>query len=130
MKKNSTIQTLVLVALVCALSSCTYHRHHRHFTDVTISESPGIYRLRADYDENNTGKVQRYINRHIEPNGLFGSTHDYFDANTELNDHTKFYIKASPGKLLIKIDKRENSYESYMRIKDMCNGLADLLKEK
>jgi len=130
MKKNSTIQLVLAVAFLCTLFSCTYHRRHRHFTDVTISESSGTYRLRADYNEDNTQKVQRYINRCIEPNGLFSSTEDYFDANTELKDHTKFYIKASPGKLLIKINKGENDYESYARIKNMCEGIATILKKE
>ena len=129
MKKYSALQIFAAIALLFVLFSCSYHRRH-HGLDVSVSESHDSFRLRAYYDEDKTGKVQRYINRQLEPNGLFASNHDYFDVTTELTDRTKFYIKASPGKLFIEINKNENSYASYNRIKMMCQGVAEVLKEK
>jgi len=129
MKKKSIVLSAVFIILMGLFFSCTYRRHH-HNISVSISESSDTYRLRAEYDENNTWRVQRYINRQLEPNGLFASTEDHFDVTTELKDRTRFYIKAEPGSLLIKINKHENSYESYMRIKTMCRGIAGVLKEK
>jgi len=128
MKKKLTFMTAAVLS-ICLLTSCLHHGRHHHNINISISESGNIYKLNAEYNEDKTGKVQRYINRQIEPNGLFGSTEDYFDVTTELKDRTKFYIKASPGKLVIKLNKQENSYASYARIKNMCEGVAGILKE-
>jgi hypothetical protein len=128
MKKNLTLIAAVVIS-TCLFPSCLHHGRHHHNINISISESGDTYKLDAKYNEDKTGKVQRYINRQIEPNGLFASTEDYFDATTELKDRTKFYIKASPGKLVIKLNKQENSYASYARIKNMCEGVARILKE-
>jgi hypothetical protein len=103
---------------------------NRHDTSISISEDDNTYRLVAYFNANSTGKVQQYINDSIKPNGLFSSENDYMDVNTTLADKTEFYVKESPGKLKIAIDKRKNSYASYLRIKKMCNGIKDILAGK
>jgi len=127
MKKNCLLAIAAIISII-VFFSCHHHNHGGR-TSVGVSESDNIYKLEAVYNEDLTGKVQRYINRQIEPNGLFESTNDYFDVTTQLKDRTRFYIKASPGRLLIKLNKKENSYESYTRIKAMCQGIVGLLKE-
>jgi len=132
MKQHLTLLTIIIIS-ACLFSNCSRHhryRIHDNNLDLTVSESGYVYKLKADYNEDKTGDVQRYINQSIEPNGLFSSSEDYFDINTELKDHTRFSIKSSPGKLEIKLNKRENSYASYKRIKEMCEGVAGVLKEK
>ncbi len=51
------------------------------------------------------------------------------DGTIALDDHTKIYIKKSPGVLEIKLDKDENSSESYNEIKSMCQGMEKVLTE-
>ncbi len=41
------------------------------------------------------------------------------DATVMLDDKTVFYIKIIPGVLLIKLNKRENDFTSYNRIKKL-----------
>jgi len=103
---------------------------NRNNTSITITENDDTYQLAAYYNANSTGKVQRYINSAIKPNGLFASENDYMDITTTLADKTDFYIKESPGKLKIAIDKRKNSYASYLRIKKMCEGIKNVLGDK
>jgi hypothetical protein len=74
--------------------------------------------------------VEGYINKCISPDQMGSSVNDYIDANTTLNDNTMFYIKESPGKLKIKLDKTENSTASYYRIKKMCDGVTSLIAGK
>ena len=131
--KKSLIILSTIVLSICLFASCSRHhryRIHDNNLDLTVSEFGYVYRLKANYNEDKTAAVQRYINQSIEPNGLFSSSEDYFDINTELKDHTRFSIKSSPGKLEIKLNKQENSYASYKRIKKMCEGVAGVLKEK
>lgn len=125
MKKNLSTPALVIIA-ICVLLGC--HRGGRHSLDLTVSESGSTYKLQAYYNRNKTGEVQRYLHRQLAPNGFFAGADDYFDAHTQLNDRTKFYIKSAPGILVIKLNKRENSYASYMRIKNMCEGVAGIVK--
>ena len=66
----------------------------------------------------------------MAPNGLFSSTHDYFNVYTELKDGTKFHVKSSPGRMDIQLNKEENSIESYNRIKSMCEGIKNILTQK
>lgn len=101
-----------------------------HNISITVSEEKDYYEFSANYDRSNTGRVEGYINSEISPDRLANSENDYVDANTSLPDNTRFYIKESPGKLKIKLDKRENSTASYYRIKKMCEGVKQLLAGK
>jgi len=101
----------------------------RHGLSLRYSESDRLYSLTAYYDRSQTWIVESYINRCTEPDRLFHSENDRIDAWTKLNDHTAFKIKSSPGELEIELDKRENSRQSYYRIKQMCEGIKnELLK--
>jgi hypothetical protein len=90
--------------------------------------------LEAEYNTSNSAKVLHYINSSLKPGGQPDQANDYFDINTRridvttiLSDKTEFYIKESPGKLKIALDKNKNSTASYYRIKKMCEGIQGLL---
>jgi len=97
---------------------------------ISVNENEETYKFSAVYDTNNTGRVQSYINNKISPNGLFQSENDYLDVSTTLADKTQFHVKESPGRLKIELDKRKNTYGSYIRIKKMCEGIKSLLAGK
>jgi hypothetical protein len=129
MKTSFFIAAFCLVALSIFVG---WSRFERNSDDVSISvsDTDDTYTFKASFNEDYTGKVQDYINHSIKPNGLFKSTHDYFNVTTTLKDGTDFYIKESPGDLKIVIDKRKNSTASYLRIKKMCDGVKEVLKGK
>jgi hypothetical protein len=101
-----------------------------HNISITVSEENEFYEFSANYDRSKTARVESYINEQIKPNQMGSSENDDVDANTSLPDNTRFYIKESPGKLKIKLNKRENSTASYYRIKKMCEGIQHLLAGK
>jgi hypothetical protein len=98
--------------------------------DISVNENADTYNFAAHYDAARTGTVYSYLNSSISPDRLGDSEKDYFDVTTSLPDGTNFYVKESPGKLKIALDKRKNSYASYMRIKKMCEGIKSLLAGK
>lgn len=104
--------------------------HSNHGLEISVKENDDIYQFTAYYNAANTYRVQKYINKSIEPNGLFSSENDRFDVNTKLADKTEFYVKESPGDLKITLNKRQNTTASYLRIKNMCNGIKELLVGK
>ena len=68
--------------------------------------------------------------KNISPDQMGSSENDYIDANPRLDDNTRFYIKESPGRLKIRLDKRVNATASYYRIKKMCEGVKELIAGK
>ena len=100
---------------------------NNHDTSIAISENNDTYTLTASYDRGHSRAVYNYINENIRPNQLGDSEKDYFDVTTSLPDKTVFYIKESPGKLKIELNKKKNSTASYHRIKKMCEGVKGLL---
>lgn len=52
------------------------------------------------------------------------------DGKIALNDHTIFYIKKYPGHIIIKLNKYENSEEAYERVRNMCEGIEDVIIDK
>jgi hypothetical protein len=103
---------------------------NNHNISVSVTEDDDTYAFSANYDRANTGRVEGYINSSISPDQMGNSANDYVDATTSLPDDTRFYIKESPGRLKIKLDKRANSTASYHRIKQMCEGVKQLLAGK
>ena len=103
---------------------------NNHDIAISVNENEDTYTFTASYDRGNSLAVYNYINKNISPDRLGDSEKDYFDVTTSLTDKTVFYIKESPGKLKIAIDKRKNSTASYYRIKKMCEGVKGLLAGK
>ena len=101
-----------------------------HNISITVSEDEDTYTFAAKYQSGQTAGVQRYINACISPNRLGDTESDQVDVTTSLPDKTQFYIKESPGRLKIELDKRKNSTASYYRIKRMCEGVKQLLAGK
>ncbi len=100
---------------------------NNHDISIAVNENDDTYTFTASYDRGHSRSVYNYINKNISPDQLGNSENDYFDVTTSLTDKTVFYIKESPGKLKIAIDKRKNSTASYIRIKRMCEGVKELL---
>lgn len=127
MKTSFFIAALCLVSLSIFIGWVKFQKNNGDVS-ITVKDTDDAYTYTASFDEDYTGKVQSFINHSIKPNGLFKSTHDYFDVTTTLKDGTDFYIKESPGDLKIEINKRKNSTSSYLRIKKMCDGVSNVLK--
>jgi len=129
MKASFFIAAFCLVALSIFVGWIKYQRNNGDIS-ISVKNTDDYYTYTASFAEDVTGRVQDYINYSIAPNGLFKSTHDYFNVTTTLADKTNFYVKESPGELKIEIDKRKNSTASYLRIKKMCDGISNVLKGK
>jgi hypothetical protein len=119
----------VSMFLLISFSSC-YNRYHYNGDDVsvTVNESDDEYKMSASFDEDKTRMVQNYISDRTGNNGIFRSGGNIqMDATTTLDDNIKLHIKFHPGRLKIDFDKTENSPEAYEEVKDICEGIKDLL---
>ena len=75
-----------------------------------------------------TARVDAYLDRTIGRYIKSSFRHSRIDGEIALGDLGVFYIKKYPGRLRIKIDKEKNSEEVYLELKDVCQGLKDVLK--
>ncbi len=116
------------VLLLSAFSSCYYH--HSNDVAISVKEDEEEYRLSARFDDSKTRAVQNFIKDYTASGKIFKhGSHNKIDATLTLDDNTRFYIKSYDGVLKIKLNKEENSEESYERIKEMCEGVKELLAE-
>jgi hypothetical protein len=129
MKTSFFLTAFCLISLSIFLV-WTKFKINDHDVAISINENEDTYTFSASYNEGKNKMVYNYINKSISPNKLGDSENDYFDVTTSLPDKTQFYIKESPGKLKIAIDKRKNSLASYYRVKKICEEVKKLLEEK
>ena len=111
---------------VSIFSSCYWHHHHD--VSISINDDEDIYQLSARFDDDKTRAVDNYIKACTETYGRFsyGGQGD-LEGTLILDDNTKVYVKSREGRLKIKFNKEENSEEAYEKVKDMCEGIKELL---
>jgi hypothetical protein len=73
--------------------------------------------MNAHFSKSKTRDVEEYMDLRIGGRRNTSLVNLRIDGNLALNDYTTFYIKKYPGRIEIKPDKDENSYEGYYRIK-------------
>lgn len=112
---------------VCAIAavawSCNTGGLH-----IRVKDADDYYRFSAKFDKAVSPRIHRFINSQIAPTRI-ESDRD-IDITTILDDETKFQWEASPGEIMIYLDRQENSKASYVRIKQMCEKIKDIIQEK
>ena len=116
---------LFYVLMFAGLTSCRWYDNGN--TDISYSEWSHYYSMKAHFNKNKTRKVESYMDERIGDRSNMSFANTRIDGQIALDDHTTFYIKKRPGFLEIKFNKRENSYESYQRIKAMCQGIKEVI---
>lgn len=128
--KTSFFLTMFCLISVSAFILYSKFEENSDNISISISDTDDTYRLNAAYGRSNSVRVLRYIDRCIGDDSYFEPTSWRIDVTTRLHDNTEFYIKESPGRLKIELDKRKNSTASYYRIRKMCDGLKGILAGK
>lgn len=119
------------VAIACYCWSCLSFHHKGDISiSVSVSDNRDTYTMSARYDPEQTKRVQECIDKHLGNKNHVSFRHAETDATITLDDGAKFYMKLFPGELKIKLNKTENSYDSYYEIKTMCDGIKNTLARK
>lgn len=105
-----------------------YKMSSHHNTNISISESDNSYEFYASYTNNKTLQVHRFLDNKLKTKQVFN--HGRVDAMITLSDNTNVYVKTTPGRLLIKLDKNDNSPEAYERIKRVGEDLRIKLEDE
>ncbi len=111
--------------MFASLTSCRWYDNKN--TDISYSEESHYYSMKAHFNKTKTRKVERYMDETIGDRGNMSFVNTRIAVQIALDDHTTFYIKKYPGFIEIKFNKGENSYESYQRIKTICQGIKEVI---
>lgn len=98
-------------------------------TEITISEDNDTYKMVAEFKEEKTLKIQKYMDECLK-SSHFSFRNTEADAVITLDDKTTFYMRSAPGRLTLKLDKKKNTAEVCARFKKMCQGVKDIIREK
>jgi hypothetical protein len=115
----------LILAVCCCGIFISWVKHHGHLRDGNISfqikESDQRFQVYATYDRDRTAAVRRYLDQELHTQDLFRKS--TIDADIILEDNTKLYVKNTPGRLVIKFNREDNSEESFREMKRLAEGL-------
>lgn len=114
---------LFLLSLLALTLSC--NRGGDDNLRIKVVDSDDTFEYSATFDPGRSPAVERFINSRIAPTHI--TSNGDMGVTTVLDDKTIFDYEASPGKLLITLDKDRNSKTGYYRIKSMCEGLSRVI---
>jgi hypothetical protein len=123
MKSVSLIKICVL--LICFISFG--FKKAADYTSVKITDSAHYYELNAVYDKAKTRSIQQYMNDCITDHSDMSFINAQLDADITLDSKMTFHIKAYPGELELKFDKRKNNTNDYTKFKKMCEGIKTVV---
>ncbi len=122
------LPALFFSAIACITVACSC-LHHNGNIDISYKDSGEYYSMDAYFSKEKTRDVEKYMDERIGRRSHMSFVNSRIDGTIALDDHTRFYIKKYPGRLTIKLDKDENSNESYREIKSMCQGIKDVVTD-
>lgn len=96
--------------------------------NIAVKDDDDYYRFKAHFDENLSPQVSEFLNDHISPIRIDPERDS--KIITVLPDQTRLTVESSPGELMIYLDKEENSRDSYHRIKNLCDGVKEVILRK
>ena len=97
-------------------------------TSVYINEDGKTYEFVAVYPARDQNALVSYMDKSLDVSTSLKNT--VTDAELTLDNKYTFYMKQRPGELKLKFDKRKNTPQAYQKLKQMCEGLKDLINHK
>ncbi|MEO7530581.1 MAG: hypothetical protein ABIS69_04190 [Sediminibacterium sp.] len=94
---------------------------------IRVKETLKTYELKASYARNKTYRIQKFMDDELHTSDVF--SHGEVDGTITLDDQTNFYAYTAPGRLTIRMNRRENDPEAYHRIKSLGEKLKRKLAE-
>ncbi|MDE3252250.1 MAG: hypothetical protein KGO92_05540 [Bacteroidota bacterium] len=113
---------------VFACFAFVFHQlYNNNNISIRVKETDDSYSLYASYNRHNARRLQHFISKSLHTNHF--SDNSYMNSYITLEDNTHFYIKTRPGNLYLKLDKRNNDEEGYIRIKKLGEEIKRKLAE-
>ncbi|MBK6544463.1 MAG: hypothetical protein WAR77_04935 [Saprospiraceae bacterium] len=119
-------------SLIALLTITTFGAFQNTPDKISISESESdeTYEITASYGLEKIQQVHNFLNESFAPTPVFNSVNDYFEKTFTFENKMRLYIKTNPGKLLLILNKQENSEESLEWMKNLYTGLEETLLQR
>ena len=126
------MKKIFLFVLVCLLvftgfvAYILYKIEYSNDISINVSDSDDTYRISAKYQPRQSARLQRYLSDELHT--------EVFKERRVINylvlgERQRLYVRTSPGRLLLKIDKNENDDKSYDKMKEIAEGIKHRLAE-
>jgi len=116
---------LLCCTLQCILLTACWHYDKN--ISIHYKDNHDSYTMDAWFGKSKTITAERYMNYMIGHENNISFINTRTDAVLTLHDGSKFYLKKSPGHILIKMNRDEISNQAYHTLKDMCRGMKDVV---
>lgn len=116
------MKTLLIsqIAMLAMLISC-----NNGDVSIAVKDEDDYYRFKAQFDDNLSPEVSRFLNDQLSTVRIDPEKDS--KIITVLPDQTRITLETSPGELMVYLDKDENSSDSYHRVKNLCEGVKDVI---
>lgn len=118
-------RTGLFYALAALLLSCGHHENN----SISFKDKDSYYYMKASFNKNRTRAVEHYMNSKIGRKNNMSFLNVESNADFTLDDGTRFHLKKYPGFIEIELDKTANSSRSYYEVKEMCEGIKDVIMQ-
>ncbi len=120
--------------LICSITTlllvCTTLFSQNDNLKATTKESDDTYEYSAEFNKDKHPEIVRYMDNILGKSNNISFAKTKLDSKMSLDDKSTFYIKLSPGNLKMKFSKKENTMESYKKLKRMCEGVNEIVHRK
>lgn len=114
---------LIVTTFIPLTFGCNGNAGH---LSVSTMDSNSELIFKADYPEEKTGKLEKYLDSALH-NDL--PLDQNIDLSVNYNGSGKFNLKATKGHLEILFNKKGSSLNSYLKIKALTEGISNKLSE-
>lgn len=126
MKKIFLFVILCLLVFTGFVTYIMYKIEYSNNISINVSDSEDTYRITARYSHRQSARVQHYLCDELHS--------EVFKERRVINylvlgEKARVYVKKSPGRLLLSINKNENDEESYVKMKEIAEGIKHRLTE-
>lgn len=105
-------------------------RDHNRDVSITYHDADEHYSMHASFSKKKIRDVERYMDRMLGDVTNMSFVNSRINGEIALDDNTVFYIKKSPGNLKIRLNKYQNSEAGFERIRELCEGIEDVIVDK
>jgi len=126
MKKIFLFVILCLLVFTGFVTYIMYKIEYSNNISINVSDSEDTYRITARYSPRQSARIQRFLCDELHS--------QVFKERRAINylvlgERNRVYIKTSPGRVYLKIDKDENDEASYNKMKEITEGIKHRLTE-
>ncbi len=126
MKKIILFIVLCLLVFTGFITYIMYKFEYSNNISINVSDSDDTYRISAKYSPRQSARIQRFLCDELHS--------EVFKERRAINylvlgERNRVYIKTSPGRVYLKVDKNENDEETIVKMKEIAEGIKHRLTE-